>query len=283
MVGDAYQLPAIGAGNVLADVIASHRVPVFYLTDIFRQEQESGLIVDAHRVRQGKRPALIAPVSDPVPGSFYFIEAVGSREVASIIVALCRKEIPPRMDGIDPVQGIQVLTPMHRGDAGTLSLNHLLQQALNPAPGGGIDLNGTRFGIGDKVMHLKNNYEKEVFNGDIGRIAEIDRKNRLISVDYDGRRVEYDFSESDEIILAYAITVHKAQGSEYPVVVMPVTTRHYPMLQRNLIYTAMTRARHLAIFVGTVRALEIALENNRSVRRRTGLAARLAEIETPET
>lgn len=283
MVGDAYQLPAIGAGNVLADIIASHRVPVFYLTDIFRQEQESAIIADAHRVRQGERPTLVAPESDPAAGSFYFIEAVGSKAVASIIVSLCREEIPRQVAGIDPVRGIQVLTPMHGGDAGTLTLNPLLQRALNPAADRGIRLGGTRFGVGDKVMHLKNNYEKEVFNGDIGMVADIDRANRLMTVDYDGRLVEYDVTETDEIILAYAITVHKSQGSEYPVVVMPVTTRHYPMLQRNLIYTAMTRARHLAIFVGAVRALEIALKNNRSGQRRTGLAERLAEMEAPET
>jgi len=193
--------------------------------------------------------------------------------VVSTIVELCTRTIPERFE-LDPMDEVQVLTPMHKGLIGTTNLNQVLQKALNPNPAM-IEAMGGAFKIGDKIMHLKNNYQKEVFNGDIGIISSVNKKEKQLSVDYYGRIVPYDFTETDEISLAYAISVHKSQGSEYPAVILPIMTQHYVLLQRNLLYTAMTRGKNLVILVGTKKALNIALKNNKPTERLSGLAFRL--------
>ncbi len=204
---------------------------------------------------------------------FYFIETGAPSRVADTICELCAKRIPK---AFPHVQEIQVLTPMHRGEAGTINLNQRLQAVLNDEPSG-IDAHGHTFKAGDKVMHLKNNYEKEVFNGDIGRVVEADKAKGVVLVDYEGRTVPYDLPELDELTLAYAVSVHKSQGSEYDAVIIALTTAHFPLLQRNLLYTAMTRGRHLVIIVGATRAFETAFENNRTALRRSGLKDRLTD------
>jgi exodeoxyribonuclease V alpha subunit len=272
VVGDIFQLPSVGPGTVLSDLIHSGCFKTFELTRIFRQAQESPIIMNSHRVRYGKEPKTPEPEGNGL-SEFYFIETSNPVTVMERVVELCTRRIPEKY-GFDPMTGIQVLTPMHKGDVGTLSLNAALQAALNPKTGREHRFN-VGFRPGDKVMHLKNNYEKEVFNGDIGIIEELDSENKVITVNYDGRSVEYDAEELHELSLAYAISVHKSQGSEYPAVVVPITTQHYPLLQRNLLYTAMTRGKKLVILIGTKRALTIALENDRPRQRLSGLKDRL--------
>lgn len=274
-VGDIFQLPSVGPGNVLADLIASERLKTYALTRIFRQAQESPIIMNAHRVRKGEFFDL-RPKKEEGEGplEFYFIETGDPVKVMERVVELCANRIPATY-GYTPLEEIQVLTPMHKGDVGTISLNLALQKALNPT-GDAIESLGRTFRKGDKVMHLKNNYEKDVFNGDIGIIHGVDKTKKTLEVNYEGRKVAYETEELDELTLAYAISVHKSQGSEYPAVVVPVTTQHYPLLQRNLLYTAMTRGKELVILVGTRRAVEIALANNRPNRRCSHLAQRLA-------
>jgi len=275
LVGDIFQLPSVGPGNVLSDMIKSKLIPVFYLKKIFRQAQESLIVVNAHRVRRGKSPVL-KPLGDSNGASeFYFLEQHNQNKVVSTIVELCTRTIPERFD-FDPMHDVQVLTPMHKGVIGTTNLNQVLQKVLNPNPVM-IEAMGSTFKIGDKIMHLKNNYQKEVFNGDIGIISSVDRKEKQLSVDYYGRIVTYDFTEMDEISLAYAISVHKSQGSEYPAVLLPIMTQHFVLLQRNLLYTAMTRGKNLVILVGTKKALNIALRNNKPTKRLSGLAFRLMD------
>ena len=277
LVGDAHQLPPVGPGNVLADLIASGSVPVFYLTTIFRQAAESMIVVNAHHVRNGEFPRLHA-FKDPVDigAEFYFIEARTPEQAVSIIVDLCAETLPARF-GLDPVSDIQVLSPMHKGVAGTIHLNRLLQTALNPSAG--VLTHGSqKFKIGDKVMHLKNNYPKEVFNGDIGIISGLDKADGILRVDFYGREVEYTLEEMEELALGYTISVHKSQGSEYPAVVMPLLTQHYIMLQRNLLYTAITRAQKYVVLIGTKKALSIALKNNTPLQRCSGLAQRLRPV-----
>jgi exodeoxyribonuclease V alpha subunit len=271
LVGDVFQLPSVGPGNVLADMIASECIPSFRLTHIYRQAGESPIVTNAHRVRRGR-----LPVDRQVPaGGFIFIEENDPRQAVRTVVTLCREELPARW-GLDPVRDIQVLTPMHRGEVGTVQLNQALQSALNPHAGQTEEAGGDlRFRLQDKVMHLRNNYPKEVFNGDIGRVMRIEAETRRLWVDYEDRVVPYDFDELDELSLAYAISVHKSQGSEYPVVVLPLFTQHYPLLQRNLLYTAITRARRQVAVVGMQRALEIAVANDRPHQRHTYLAKRL--------
>jgi len=273
LVGDAFQLPSVGPGNVLADLIACGRIPVFYLTRIFRQARESSIIRNAHRIRQGEFPQF----DDSQPGDkaegFWFLEEEDPRRALDAIVDLCSRQLPAR-SGLDPLEDIQVLCPMHRGPVGTLYLNQALQAALNPNPevAGGPG-NGLR--LGDKVMHLKNNYRKDVYNGEIGIVTDFDQRKKKLQVDYAGRLVAYEADELAEITPAYAISIHKSQGSEYAAVIIPFMTRHYVMLQRNLLYTAVTRARRQVVLVGTPRALEIALQNDRPRRRLTRLARRL--------
>lgn len=271
LVGDGDQLPSVGPGNVLQDLIASERFPVVRLTEIFRQARESHIIVNAHRIREGNFPQLYT-TSDNLQ-DFYFIEKEDPEEVLRIILKLCTERIPQRF-GLDPVEDIQVLSPMHRGVIGTQHLNTGLQEALNPQPRS-IERVGRMFRLNDKVMQIRNNYDKDVYNGDLGRIRTIDMENHEVQVEVDGRSVAYDFSELDELMLAYAVSVHKAQGSEYPAVVIPLLTQHYLMLQRNLLYTAITRARKLVVIVGSKKALAIAVGNNRTQRRFTLLRERL--------
>ena len=273
LVGDIFQLPSVGPGNVLSDMIKSTRTPVYYLKKIFRQAHESPIIVNAHRVRHGEFP-LLKPLDDSEDLSeFYFLEQNDPDKVVSTIVKLCSKAIPMRFD-LDSVHDVQVLTPMHKGVVGTTNLNQVLQKVLNPNPVM-VETRGNTFKIGDKVMHLINNYQKEVFNGDIGTISDIDRKKEVLSVDYYGRIVNYDFAEMDEISLSYAISVHKSQGSEYPAVIVPIMHQHFVLLQRNLLYTAITRGKNLVILIGTKKALSIAINNNKPKKRLSGLAYRL--------
>jgi len=271
LVGDVSQLPSVGPGSVLGDVVASAAVPVVRLTEIFRQARQSLIVVNAHRINEGRMPVLEAP--GPGLGDFYFIEQEDPDQVLRIIIDLARERIEKRF-GLKGVDEVQVLTPMHRGVVGTTNLNQQLQAVLNPGEGG-LARGERLFRPGDKVMQVRNNYDKEIFNGDIGRIARIDPENQEVVIDFDGRPVVFDFHELDQIVLAYAISVHKAQGSEYPAVILPLLPQHYLLLQRNLIYTAVTRARRLAVLVGSKRALAIGIRNNETRLRYTGLARRL--------
>lgn len=275
LVGDAFQLPSVGPGNVLADLIASNRVPVYTLGEIYRQDRQSPIVLNAHRIRQGLSPDL-APSDDPdALREFYFIEQHDPQRVVETVTDLCTQAIPGHFS-LDPVEDIQVLTPMHKGPAGTINLNQALQRRLNPSREEGD--RALSFRVGDKVMHLRNSYAKEVFNGDIGTVDDIDRRNRILTVVYQDRPVDYEFAELDQLTLAYAISVHKSQGSEYPAVVIPLTTQHYPLLQRNLLYTAVTRGKRLVVLVGHKRALTLALERDDPRKRRSGLADRLARL-----
>jgi exodeoxyribonuclease V alpha subunit len=271
LVGDVNQLPSVGAGNVLKDIIASGAVPVVELNEIFRQARESLIIVNAHMINNGVLPSL-KPVAKKLD-DFYFIEQEDPEEVLKIILELTRERIPRRFK-LDPVEDIQVLTPMHKGVVGSGNLNKELQKAFNPGEGGVV--RGDRhYRTRDKVMQIKNNYDKEVFNGDIGRIIRIDREAQQVTISFDGRHVDYDYTDLDEIVLAYAVSVHKSQGSEYTAVVIPILTQHYILLQRNLIYTAVTRGRKLVVMVGTKRALAIGVKNDKTQKRYTYLQYRL--------
>jgi exodeoxyribonuclease V alpha subunit len=273
LVGDVNQLPSVGPGNVLKDMISSGTVPVTKLTEIFRQAAESLIVLNAHRINQGNFPLLLSNDHSKSLGDFYFIRQQDPEKVLNIILDLTCNRIPKRF-GFDPVDQVQVLTPMHRGTLGAANLNHHLQQALNPQK---VPLvwGARSFKVHDKVMQLRNNYDKKIFNGDIGRIKHIDTDSQEVTVLFEDRLVTYDFSELDEIVLAYAISVHKSQGSEYPVVVIPIMTQHYILLQRNLIYTAITRAKKLAVLVGTWKALAIGIKNDKTRKRYTLLEERL--------
>lgn len=269
LVGDTDQLPSVGPGNVLKDTIATGSVNVVVLNQIFRQAEASQIVVNAHRMREGEFPE----IRNQADSDFFFIEKDSPEEVAETIVGLCEKRLPGRF-GLDSIEDIQVLTPMYRGETGVNNLNSLLQDRLNPR-GAAIQRGGTLYRFGDKVMQLRNNYDKDVFNGDMGRVRKVDVEGQQVTVAFSGRETTYDYSDLDEIVPAYAITVHKSQGSEYRAAVVPVTTQHYVMLQRNLIYTALTRARELAVLVGSKRALGIAIGNNRVSERYTTLRDRI--------
>ena len=273
LVGDVNQLPSVGAGNVLNDIIASAAVPVVTLDKIFRQAMTSNIIVNAHKINEGILPSLNTADSTDPRNDFYFIEQEDPEKVLEIILELSKKRIPRRF-GLDPVDEIQILTPMHRGVVGAGNLNQQLQAVLNPGEGG-ITRGDRTFRINDKVMQIRNNYDKEVFNGDIGRITSIAGEEREVLITFDGRQVRYDFSDLDEIVPAYAVSVHKSQGSEYPAVIIPLVTQHYILLQRNLLYTAVTRGKRLVVIVGSKKALAIGVSNNKTQRRYTGLQARL--------
>jgi len=276
LVGDVDQLPSVGAGNVLKDLIASGMVPVVALTEIFRQARDSMIVVNAHRINRGERPELRNSSSQ----DFFFIEEDEAERVSERIISLVSERLP-RHYGLDPVRDIQVLSPMHRGVAGVGYLNQALQARLNPG-GRPVGKGGREFRVGDKVMQMRNNYDLDVYNGDMGIVSSVIPEDNVMRVDYDGRIVEYDFSDLDELTLAYACSIHKAQGSEYPAVVVPVHTQHYIMLQRNLIYTALTRAKKLAVFVGSRKALAMAVRNDKVAKRYSGLAGRLGAVMSKE-
>jgi exodeoxyribonuclease V alpha subunit len=273
-VGDVNQLPSVGAGNVLKDMITCGSIEVIELNEIFRQAKASRIIVNAHKINEGDLPALSpSQIFDP-NNDFYFIQQDDSQKVLEIILELASRRIPQRF-GFDPVDDIQVLTPMHKGIVGAANLNRRLQEVLNPAPGAVI-FGDRALRVNDKVMQVRNNYDKEVFNGDIGRITAIRSDERLLTAVFDGREIVYDFSELEELALAYAVSVHKSQGSEYPAVILPILTQHYILLQRNLIYTAVTRGRQLVVMVGSAKALAIGVNNNQTRQRLTRLRQRLA-------
>lgn len=283
MVGDIDQLPSVGAGNVLRDMIDSGAFPVVRLTKIFRQAQTSRIIMNAHRINEGKMPDL----SNGRNADFFFMENEDAEAAVQQIVELVRTKLPKYYQ-VDPGQ-IQVLTPMQRGVVGATNLNLALQEALNPAeqeifmrgrgavavPKDCLRRSGFAFRADDKVMQVRNNYDKEVFNGDIGVIASVNAEERTLKVDFDGRTVEYDVTELDELVHAYATTIYKAQGSEYPIVVMPVLMNHYVMLQRNLLYTGITRAKKVLVMVGTRKAVSYAVRNVTVTKRNTLLKERL--------
>ena len=270
LVGDVHQLPSVGPGNVLADIITSNTVPVIILERIFRQALGSRIITNAHRILQGQQPDLRASQGS----DFYFLEE--TENLADTIVQLCSQRLP-RYFGVDAVRDIQVLTPMQRTETGAANLNALLQNALNKQTQC-LRRGSMEFRLHDKVMQLRNNYEKDVFNGDIGRISAVDADAGCLAVEFDGRTVEYETLELDELVLAYATTIHKAQGSEYPVVVIPFSFSHYIMLRRNLLYTAITRAQRLVVLVGERRAVYTAVRSAHVEKRNTRLAQRLAAV-----
>jgi len=263
LVGDVDQLPSVGPGQVLADVIDSASVPVVRLTEVFRQAAESHIITAAHRINRGQLPDL---TTGERSSDFRFLEAEPDEAGVKLLLALVTDRLPHRF-GLDPIRDIQVLCPMNRGSLGARSLNIELQRTLNGRAEPRVERFGWTFAPGDKVMQIENDYDKDVYNGDIGRVATVDLDAREMAVDFEGRRVVYDFGELDRVVLAYATTIHKAQGSEYPAVVVPLTTQHYPMLRRNLVYTAVTRGKRLVVLVGQTRALALAVKGQQ-VRRR---------------
>ena len=268
LVGDVDQLPSIGAGNVLRDIIESGCFPVIRLTRIFRQAQQSRIIMNAHRINHGQMP----DISNGKNTDFFFMTRDEAEDAAAAVVELMKTKLPGYFR-VSPAD-IQVLTPMQRGVVGATNLNQLLQEALNPGDNG-LRRGGYVFREKDKVMQIRNNYEKEVFNGDIGTIKRVDPEEHVLFIRFDDRLIEYDMSELDELVLAYATTIHKAQGSEYPVVVMPVLMTHYVMLQRNLIYTGITRAKKGLVMVGSKKALGMAVRTVTATRRNTRLCERL--------
>ncbi|WP_226856662.1 SF1B family DNA helicase RecD2, partial [Acidithiobacillus caldus] len=263
MVGDPDQLPSVGPGQVLADLIAAKTLPVVHLTEVFRQAAQSRIIQAAHRINAGHTPDLSKPEGQ---SDFYFIAADDPTEAADKLVKLVTTHIPRRF-GLDPVQDIQVLCPMNRGALGARALNDALQSALNGDSAPVVEKFGRRFAPGDKVMQIQNDYEKEVFNGDLGTVQTVDMEEGTLTVDFEGRIVGYGFGELDLLQPAYAITVHKSQGSEYPAVVIPMSTQHYPMLQRNLLYTAVTRGKALVVLLGQKKAVAMAARNGSGRRR----------------
>ena len=267
-VGDIDQLPSVGAGNVLRDVIDSQRIPVVRLVRIFRQVQKSRIVMNAHTINQGRFP----DTSNGRDTDFFFMREDDPERAAETIVRLVKERLPRAYR--ESPDRIQVLTPMQRGVVGAANLNLLLQQALNPS-GPSLGRGGYTYRQGDRVMQLRNNYAKEVFNGDLGYIREVDTEERMLTVDFDGKKVEYDVTELDELTLAYATTIHKAQGSEYPIVVMPVLMTHFVMLQRNLIYTGITRAKKICVLLGAAKALAYAVRNVSVLKRNTRLKERL--------
>jgi exodeoxyribonuclease V alpha subunit len=263
IIGDIDQLPSVGPGQALADIIGSEGIPVVRLTEVFRQAAASRIIVNSHRINQGLMPDLRPPEGE---SDFYFVPADDPETAAARILELAKTRIPAHF-GLNPIRDVQVLCPMNRGGVGARSLNIEMQAALNPASERRVECFGWAFGSGDKVMQIENDYDKEVYNGDIGYIADVDPETGELTVSFDGRAITYGFGELDVLVPAYATTVHKSQGSEYPAVIIPVLTQHYPMLQRNLLYTAVTRGKRLVVLVGQKKAVAIAVRNASSRRR----------------
>ena len=271
------QLPSVGAGNVLADLLDSGIVPSLRLNKIFRQAQGSRIILNAHRINRGE-PIDLRGGKD---ADFFFAAKETPEEAADLVVKYFTENLP-RYYHVSPLRDIQILTPMQRGVLGAVNLNQRLQAAMNPTR---ILLRrgGTEYRLHDKVMQIRNDYDKEVFNGDIGFVSRVDTEDRELTVDFDGREVVYDVSELEELSLAYATTIHKAQGSEYPIVILPFMMTHYVMLQRNLLYTGVTRARKILVMIGEKRAISYAIRNNRATERNTRLAQRLRDAVSLET
>ena len=272
LVGDVDQLPSVGPGLVLGSVIESGRIPTVRLNEIFRQAEASRIVVNAHRVNRGYLPELkpSSRLSD-----FYFVKAEEPNEALRLTLRVVKERIPLRF-GLDPVRDIQVLVPMVKGELGVRNLNRVLSAALNPRPPEeSVDRFGRRFAVGDKVMHLTNDYSKEVFNGEIGFVVRVDHEFGQLDVQYEDRIVAYNFDELEDLIPAYAVTIHKSQGCEFPAVVIPIHTQHYVMLQRNLLYTALTRGKNLVVLVGSVRAIAIAVKRAFTAERYTALKERL--------
>ena len=275
LVGDVDQLPSVGPGSVLADMIASEVIPTVRLTEIFRQAAESRIVQAAHQVNSGRVPDLRPPNGQ---SDFYFSAADEPETAVDRLVQIVADRIPKRF-GFDPISEIQVLTPMNRGVLGARNLNQVLQAKLNPAGDGKphVERFGYVYRVGDKVLQTENDYSKDVFNGDLGIVRKVDLDESELSVDFDGRLVVYDFGELDELMPAYAMSIHKSQGSEFPAVVIPVHTQHYIMLQRNLLYTGITRGKRLVVSVGTPRAIAIAAKRAESIQRCSALRSRLHE------
>ena len=273
LVGDVDQLPSVGPGSVLRDLIDSQSIPVVRLVEVFRQAAGSRIITNAHRINHGLLPE---PHSGPDLTDFYFIEREDPGAITSTLLEVVRNRIPTRFK-LDPIRDVQILTPQNRGSLGVRELNNVLQEALNPPAEGvpWIEKFGIRFRRGDKVLQTRNNYDKDVFNGDVGWITTLDELEQELTIDFDGRSVVYDFGELDEVVPAYAMTVHKSQGSEFPAIVIPLAVQQYILLQRNLLYTAITRGRKLVVVVGQARALRIAIQNDQREARWGGLAHRL--------
>jgi exodeoxyribonuclease V alpha subunit len=273
LVGDVDQLPSVGPGTVLQDLIESGVVPVVRLTEVFRQAADSRIITNAHRIRRGQMPDMrgAEPNSD-----FHFVERDEPEEIVATLIKLVQERIPERFD-LDSIREVQVLCPMNRGSLGVRELNSALQRVLNPIRSGepSVERFGWRFQMRDKVIQTENDYDKDVFNGDVGIVERVHLVEQQVAVRFDERLVKYDFGELDEISLAYAITIHKSQGSEFPAVVIPLATQHYMLLQRNLIYTGITRGKRLLVLVGQKKALAIAVRNDRPQRRYSGLLASL--------
>ncbi|MBV8524780.1 MAG: ATP-binding domain-containing protein, partial [Acetobacteraceae bacterium] len=256
------QLPSVGPGQVLADIISSNSVPVVRLTEVFRQAAQSRIVVNAHRINRGQMPEL----KTLEESDFYFVDAPEPEEGVRKLLAVITQRIPA-VFGFDPIRDVQVLCPMNRGGLGARSLNVELQRALNPPGENRVERFGWIFGPGDKVMQVANDYERDVFNGDLGIVRRVDQEAGELVVGFDGREVAYGFGELDELALAYASTIHKSQGSEYPAIVIPLSTQHYTMLARNLLYTGVTRGKRLVVLVGSRKALGIAVRNGTSRRR----------------
>ena len=277
LVGDADQLPSVGPGLVLGDIIRSGMIPVVHLREIFRQAGDSRIISGAHAINRGEIPDIIEAPKD---SDFVFVDREDAEECAATLVSLVRDRLPKHL-GVDPIEGIQILSPMHRGSLGIKELNLRLQAALNPRSEYRDEYQafGNLFRIGDKVIQTSNNYDKEVFNGDIGRIRSLDKEERQAVVRFGKREVIYEFGELDELELAYAITIHKSQGSEFPVVVIPLAMQQYLLLQRNLLYTGVTRGKRMVVLVGQKKALGMAVRNESSRHRHGGLLHRLTDGE----
>src|SRR4051812_6382121 len=273
LVGDVDQLPSVGPGQVLADIITSSAVPVVRLTEVFRQAARSRIVTNAHRINRGEMPDL---TRNP-QGDFHFVECAGPEDGVAKLLAVVKERIPARF-GLDPVRDVQVLCPMNRGGLGARSLNLELQALLNPPREGEarIERFGWTYGVGDKVMQVQNDHEREVYNGDLGIVRRVDAEETELVVDFEGREVTYDFGELDALALAYATTVHKSQGSEYPAVVIPLTTQHFPMLKRKLVYTGVTRGKRVVVIVGQKRALAMAVRGGEVGRRWSRLKQWLA-------
>jgi exodeoxyribonuclease V alpha subunit len=274
IIGDVDQLPSVGPGQVLADIIAANVLPVVRLTEVFRQAAGSRVITNAHRINRGQMPEL---TNGNAPSDFYFIDAAEPEDGVTKIVAVVRDRIPKAF-GLNPIRDVQVLCPMNRGGLGARSLNIELQKALNPPGGARVERFGWTYGPGDKVMQVENDYDREVYNGDLGIVQQVDEEEAELVVAFDGRDVRYGFGELDELVLAYATTIHKSQGSEYPAVVIPLVTQHYMMLARNLLYTGVTRGKRLVVLVGQRKALAIAVRSQGSRRRWSKLGDHLTGL-----